>query len=97
MGFQSFFHAHEGQEFLGMRISRRGEMEIVYDNGPASRIVWRVLANANSSALGPQNRALSEESCLSDAMRIAVCAARVVPTLHQELKKRAIVLETLIS
>jgi hypothetical protein len=77
-----------------MRISRRGEMEIVYDNGPAARIIWRVLGSAEGQALAPDHRQIEEEG-LSDAMRIAVAAARVVPTLHLELKKRAIVLETL--
>ncbi len=95
MGIQSFFHAQEGQEFLGMRISRRGEMEIVYDNGPAARIVWRVLGSDGQDAAS--DRRPNQEEGLSDAMRIAVAASRVVPTLHLELKKRAIVLEKLNS
>lgn len=109
MGIQSCFHALAGREFLGMRISRRGEMEIVYDNGPASRIVWRVLGPVPSVTSGPDSGTqsspdsglthshLAHEASLSDALRIAMAAARVVPTLHLEMKKRAIVLETINS
>lgn len=117
MGIQSCFHALAGREFLGMRISRRGEMEIVYDNGPASRIVWRVLGPVPSVTSGPDSGTqsspesstdsgpdsglshshLAQEASLSDALRIAMAAARVVPTLHLEMKKRAIVLETINS
>lgn len=64
-----------------MRKNRLGGTEIVYDDGVARRIVWRVDA--------PE----INEARLSDALRIAVGALRVVPTLYNELKKRAIPVE----
>ena len=82
MGLQSTFHApHGGADFLGWRKSRSGATEIVYDDGVARRIVWRVDATAVN------------EARLSDALRVAVGALRVVPALYDELKKRAIPVE----
>ena len=82
MGLQSTFHApHGGADFLGLRRTRAGATEIVYDDGVARRMVWRV-----ASAQPPEDR-------ISDALRVAVGALRVVPTLYDELKKRAISIE----
>ena len=82
MGLQHAFHApHGGANFLGWRKTRQGSTEIVYDDGVARRMVWRV-ASAQPS-----------EDRISDALRVAVGALRVVPTLHEELKKRAISIE----
>ncbi|WP_374645338.1 hypothetical protein [Tabrizicola sp.] len=82
MGLQSTFHApHGGADFLGWRKTRAGTTEIIYDDGVARRMVWRV-ASAQPS-----------EDRISDALRVAVGALRVVPTLHEELKKRAISIE----
>ena len=82
MGLQTSFHApHGGADFLGLRKSRTGSTEIVYDDGVARRMVWRV---SDHKASDPG---------LSDALRAAVCALRVVPTLYEELKKRAIAIE----
>jgi hypothetical protein len=95
MGVQTCFHAVEGHEFLGLRISRKGELEIVYDNGPKLRKIWRVLGGDHCD--GPNSDLTpADEARLTDALRIAVCAARVLPTLHVELKKRALVLESLL-
>jgi hypothetical protein len=81
MGQQAFFHApHGGADFLGIRTSRSGMTEIVYDDGVTRRMVWRVEGAA-------------AEGKLSDALRVAVGSLRVVPTLYDELKKRAISIE----
>ena len=88
MGIQTSFHADHG-EFLGLRLSRSGGLEVVYDNGPAARQVWRVCFD-----LHPRP---AQEENLSDVLRIAAAASpRVLPALHQELKKRAITLESQI-
>lgn len=82
MGHQAIFHApHGGADFLGWRKARGGTTEIVYDDGVTRRMVWRVAGTAPN------------ESRLSDALRVAVGATRVVPTLYDELKKRAIAIE----
>lgn len=81
MGHQTSFHApHGGADFLGWR-KRAGATEIVYDDGVARRMIWRVAeAGAN-------------EARLSDALRVAVGSHRIVATLYDELKKRAIAIE----
>jgi hypothetical protein len=82
MGIQATFHAaHGGADFLGWRKTRSGSTEIIYDDGVARRMVWRVSDKDPS------------EARLSDALRVAVEALKVVPTLHDELKKRAIAIE----
>ena len=81
MGLQTTFHAPFGGAFLGWRKSRAGLTEIVYDSGRQTRIVWRV-AGASVS-----------EDRLVEALSVAVNAARVVPSLYDELKKRAIAIE----
>ena len=82
MGRQASFHApHGGADFLGLRTNRLGGTEIVYDDGVARRMVWRV-----SSGEGKDTK-------LTDALRVAVGSLRVVPTLYDELKKRAIGIE----
>ncbi|GHC43760.1 hypothetical protein GCM10007315_01040 [Gemmobacter tilapiae] len=82
MGHQAAFHApHGGADFLAMRKNRAGATEIVYDDGVARRMVWRV-----------DGQQVNEER-LSDALRASVCALRVVPTLYEELRKRAIAVE----
>lgn len=84
MGQQSTFHApHGGADFLGWR-KRRGETEIVYDDGVTRRMVWRVA--------GPQ----ASEAGISDALRAAVGSARILPALYDELKKRAIGIEKIL-
>lgn len=81
MGQQAFFHApHGGADFLGIRQARSGATEIIYDDGVTRRIVWRVEGNP-------------AEDGLAEALRAAVRSVRVVPTLYDELKKRAIAIE----
>lgn len=83
MGTQTTFHAPgKGADFLGLRVTRTGTTEIVYEDGAAHRMVWRVLAAAG------------REDALSEALTLAVRAERVVPTMMNELKKRAIAVES---
>lgn len=84
MGRQTTFHAPgNGTDFLGWRVNRTGSTEIVYEDGAAHRMVWRVCSTADV------------EDSLAEAMQLAVRANRVVPTLIDELKKRAIDVERL--
>ena len=89
MTIQTSFHAPKGQEFLGMRLSRRGEVEVVYDGGARDRRVWRVVADGQAAA----NLSSCEEQALSDSLRIAAQAPRVLTALYDEMKKRALLLE----
>jgi hypothetical protein len=82
---QSAFHApHGAGVFLGIRKTRAGATEIVYDDGVARRLVWRV------------TEALIDEDHLSDALARAVNHTRVIPALYAELKKRAIMVEAVV-
>jgi hypothetical protein len=82
MGIQTGFHApNGGGDFLGYRKARNGGTEVVYDDGVSRRIVWRVSGHAVN------------EAQLSDALRQAVSALKVVPALISEVGKRAIALE----
>jgi hypothetical protein len=84
MGQQASFHSTARMDFLGWR--RRGRAtEIVYDDGCARRIIWRVAGDDSSDAR------------LSDALRSAVAARRVIPALYDELKKRAIQIDLIFS
>lgn len=83
MGLQTSFHAPSGRaDFLGLRRSRLGGTEIVYDNGLTQRLVWKVAANCG-------------EDILSDALQAAVAAPKVIPSLYEELKKRSIGFEAI--
>lgn len=82
MGSQTTFHAPGiGADFLGWRVSRAGTTEIVYEDGAAHRMIWRVACDQ------------PDEISLGEALQVAVLAQRVVPTLIDELKKRAIAVE----
>jgi len=85
MGHQAAFHAPDGGSvFLGLRQTRSGSTEIVYDDGVARRLIWRV-SSADSDA-----------ELIGDALRVAVTNVRVVPTLYSELKKRSIAIEAVV-
>jgi hypothetical protein len=84
MGHTAFHAPHGGSVFLGLRKNRSGATEIVYDDGVARRLVWRVT--------GPE----ADEYRLSEALSRAVGHARVIPALYAELKKRAIMVEAVI-
>ena len=75
-GFQT---SGGGFDFLVMR-RRQGAVEIVYDDGVARRMVWRVCAPAN-------------EGHISEALTRAAREVRVLPALFAELRKRAIAIE----
>lgn len=81
MGLQSTFHAPQGADFLGWRVSRAGRTEIVYEDGAAHRQIWRL------TEAGP-------DEALVEAMQLAVASPHVVPRLMEELKKRAIAVES---
>lgn len=81
MGLQTTFHAPgSGADFLGMRKSRAGLTEIVYDDGATQRLIWRVSEGAGDEGI-------------SDALQAAVGAQKVLARLYLELKKRAIQIE----
>lgn len=81
MALQSSFHAPQGADFLGWRIGRAGCTEIVYEDGAAHRQVWRLT----------QGQA---DERLVEVLRLAVSGRHVVPRLLEELKKRAIAVES---
>ena len=84
MGTQHTFHAPgKGADFLGWRISRAGSTEIVYEDGRAQRIIFRV---CNGTC---------DEDAMAEMLESSVRANRVVPALMDELKKRAIEVERL--
>ena len=68
-------------DFIGLRESRKGETEIVYDDGVTRRLVWRIC--------GP----LPDTATLREALSRALTQNRVVPALYAELKRRAINVE----
>lgn len=80
---ESYHSARGGYDFLGLREGRAGGMEIVYDDGVARRLVWRV------------ETADAQHSCLGEALSVAVNKIRVVPALYDELKKRSISIEAI--
>ena len=72
------FHASGNRnDFLGIRTSRRGDTEIVYDNGAQTRLVWRVP--------GPL-----QEQPLAEALETASTDPQILPALMSELAKRDI-------
>lgn len=73
-----------GFDFLGLRKGRSGEMEIVYDDGVARRMVWRVRGEANARHV-------------DDALARAVSQVRVLPALYSELKKRSIAIDAVLA
>lgn len=75
------FHGASGaSDFLGLRRSRQGEAEIVYDDGRAQRLIWRVLGEV-------------PDTPLREALQSAAAEQRVLPALFAELKRRAIMIE----
>ncbi len=81
MPSQDTFHSPSGGfDYLGLRRSAIGGVEIVYDDGVRRRMVWRVN--------GP-----AREGVLRDALRRAADQARVLPALYAELRRRSIVIE----
>lgn len=85
MGSSSSFHAPLGPDFLGWRKNRAGATEIVYDDGFHLRMVWRVVP------------VQPDEDRISEALQCAVASPRVLSALYDELKKRAIDIERVVS
>ena len=71
MGYQAGFHGPIGRtDFLGLRTSRQGSTEIVYDDGANQRLIWRVAGEFGDHEVngkvvqgrqGPRN--ISEQQC----------------------------------
>ena len=80
----SYHSATGASDFLGLRTGRKGETEIVYDDGVTRRMVWRVRTDGTAPEV------------IGDALRIAVSNARVLPALYAELKKRSIAIEAVV-
>ena len=91
MGSPSSFHAPLGPDFLGWRKTRAGATEIIYDDGARLRMVWRVLA------VQPVLPVQSEEGRIAEALQCAVASPRVLSALYDELKKRAIDIERVVT
>lgn len=68
-----------GFDCIGLR-QRAGRVEIVYDDGVARHMVWRVQGRPN-------------EGVLREALASARRQARVLPALYAELRKRSIAIE----
>lgn len=77
----AFHGAADRGDFLGLRQRARGPVEIVYDDGVTKRLVWQ------ETGVG------ADPDLLREVLASAVRAARVVPALHAELKRRAINVE----
>lgn len=80
---EAFHSSRGGGDFLGLRHGRSGGVEIVYDDGVARRMVWRV-----------KTPGVSVER-VGEALGAAVDSLRVVPALMAELRKRSIAIEAL--
>ncbi|MGO4855023.1 hypothetical protein [Phaeovulum sp. W22_SRMD_FR3] len=80
----SFHSATGGFDFLGLRKGAAGNVEIVYDDGVARRMVWRV-------------RGPVAEGQLGEALSRVIHQARVIPALYAEMKRRSIAIEAVIS
>lgn len=87
MGQEHCFHAAGAQtDFLGWRVNRNGNTEIVYDDGRAKRLIWR------AEFVGDARDRL--DAALSSAVMAG--HEKMIPTLFDELKKRAIALAPLV-
>jgi hypothetical protein len=87
MSLQYVFHGPVGRsDFLGLRRSRRGHLEIVYDDG-GHRTVMRV---EDSAGTGDATAAR-----VGEALKAAMNRARVLTALHSELVAREIRVEML--
>lgn len=81
MGQEHCFHAPGGgADFLGWRRDQAGRIQIVYDDCRHTRMVWHAHAQGDA------------DQRLDEALSQAVTAGheRMIPTLFEELRKRAI-------
>ncbi|PTV94964.1 hypothetical protein C8J27_106233 [Rhodobacter aestuarii] len=81
MAYSGFSRPDSGFDFIALR-RRKGVTEIVYDDGVARRLVWRVQGAAN-------------EGSLTEALAHARREVRVLPALYAELRKRSIAIEAI--
>ncbi len=77
---RTFHRSRGGFDSLGLRRAASGTIEIVYDDGVARRLVWRVRTPAADYTIG-------------EVLRYAVDQTHVLPALYSELKRRAIAIE----
>ncbi|OYX41834.1 MAG: hypothetical protein B7Z02_14615 [Rhodobacterales bacterium 32-67-9] len=82
MPLQSYHSSHGGFDFLGLRKGPSGAVEIVYDDGVARRMIWRVRTKAADHTIG-------------EVLRYAVDQTKVLPALLSELKRRSIAIEAI--
>lgn len=82
MPLQSYHSSCGGFDFLGLRKGSSGAFEIVYDDGVARRLIWRVRTQAADHTIG-------------EVLRYAVDQTRVLPALLSELKRRSIAIEAI--
>lgn len=77
---KTYHSSRGGFDILGLRKAASGNIEIIYDDGVARRLVWRVRTPAADHTIG-------------EVLRYAVDQTRVLPALYSELKRRAIAIE----
>lgn len=84
MSSLAMLHSSRGsRDFLGLRRSRTGGLEIVHVDSADRRTVWRVETRMDPAPI-------------SEALKAALDANRVLPALFTELKKRAILVEQVV-
>ncbi|MBZ4022932.1 hypothetical protein CKO11_10720 [Rhodobacter sp. TJ_12] len=81
MAYSGLSRLDGGFDSLALR-RRAGATEIVYDDGVARRMVWRVQGGASDHSLS---------AALASARR----ELRVLPALYAELRKRSIAIEAI--
>jgi hypothetical protein len=84
MGLQTTFHSPLGGDFLGWRKHRSGATEIVYEDIAAHRKVFRLAGRTG------------RDDEVVEALSAAVGCPHVLPSLFDELKKRAITFECVV-
>jgi hypothetical protein len=76
----SYHSSLGGFDFLGLRKSPTGAVEIVYDDGVKRRMVWRVQSKVR-------------DGLIDEALSRAVNQPRVLAAMYSELKRRSIAIE----
>ena len=76
----SYHSSLGGFDFLGLRKSPTGAVEIVYDDGVKRRMIWRVQSKVR-------------DSLIDEALSRAVNQPRVLAAMYSELKRRSISIE----
>ena len=76
----SYHSSLGGFDFLGLRKSPTGAVEIVYDDGVKRRMIWRVQSKVR-------------DSLIDEALSRAVNQPQVLAAMYSELKRRSISIE----